>query len=312
MSNDDPIRLKQTRGTSPTLVRALEALRKGGNETARLERVAGKLGPLLDAPPTAANLAGGARTKLVALKLIIGGLALLAPALWLMRNGLSEKPQAGALPNESVTVVAPPAQETAVVEAVVPARTEAVPALPNAAEQARASNPPDRARRDRDKFGAARNGGAAARGRVAEATPTASAWSAASALTANPTPATSEAAQASPAAEPSANAPRAAVAQSPTVTPPAAANEGATKPALPSEAELLFEARKAMPSDSARALQLLREHEKHYPNGVLVPEREVLAIEALRSMGRKTEADARLARFQARYPDSLHLERLQR
>jgi hypothetical protein len=305
MSNDDPIRLKQTRGTSPTLVRALEALRKGGNETARLERVANKLGPLLDAPPNAASLAGGARTKLVALKLIISGLALLAPTLWFVRNGISEKPRASANPSQSLTVVVP-AHENAVGEAVVQPRAEPAAVLSEPAERTSESNPAERARRD--KGGAARSGGAAAHGRLAGVRPAASTWSAASA---NPTPAASQVAPAARPAEPSANAPSPA-AQTPTVTPPGAANDGATKPALPSEAELLFEARKAMPSDTARALQLLREHEKRYPNGVLVPEREVLAIEALRRLGHKTEADARLAAFQARYPDSLHLERLQR
>jgi hypothetical protein len=79
-----------------------------------------------------------------------------------------------------------------------------------------------------------------------------------------------------------------------------------------SESALLFEARKAMAHDAAGSLRLLNEHAQRYPKGALVPEREVLAIEALRALGRTAEADARLASFEARYPDSLHLSRLRR
>jgi hypothetical protein len=41
-----------------------------------------------------------------------------------------------------------------------------------------------------------------------------------------------------------------------------------------------------------------------------VPEREVLAIEALRKLGRKNDAGERLHKFETRYPGSIHLKRL--
>jgi TolA-binding protein len=83
-----------------------------------------------------------------------------------------------------------------------------------------------------------------------------------------------------------------------------------TSERIPTEAELLFQARKALTSDAALALRTVTEHEVRYPKGRLTPEREVLAIEALRQLGRTAEAEARLQRFEARYPKSLHLKRL--
>jgi hypothetical protein len=310
MSRDDPPRLKQARDTSPTLVRALEALRKGADETARLERVASKLEPLLDAAPKGASVSGGARLQVTAFKLIIGCLALLAPALWLMRNRLSEQPQAGMLPNASAKVVTLPPEAAA--EPVALPRTEPVPPSPDTTQQPTASTLPDHAYHGQG--GATRNVRVPTHGRQqpSEARPAASVRSTASTVAANPTPPAPEIAQTPRQLEHSASAPSAEP-QRPTVMQPTAATSTATtNPVSPSEAELLFDARKAMPSDAARALQLLAEHEKRYPNGMLVPEREVLAIEALRSMGRKAEADARLLRFEARYPNSFHLDRLQR
>ena len=104
MDEEDPIRLKQGPGAPPSLVRALEALRKGSDETARLERVAAKLGPLLDAPPPsmpAKQSAGSASYKFTALKLIVAGLVLLAPVLWMMRRDGSAKPQKDQAPDEA-------------------------------------------------------------------------------------------------------------------------------------------------------------------------------------------------------------------
>jgi hypothetical protein len=103
----------------------------------------------------------------------------------------------------------------------------------------------------------------------------------------------------------------------PTVQPPIApAARPQPKPAATeeapraSEAELLLKARQALKRDPELALQLASEHQTQYANGRLTPEREVLAIEALRNLGRKQEADQRLHKFEARYPSSIHLERL--
>jgi hypothetical protein len=82
-------------------------------------------------------------------------------------------------------------------------------------------------------------------------------------------------------------------------------------PPQPSEAALLFGARKALASQPSAALRLLDLHAARFPDGLLTPEREVLRIEALRRLGRTAEADQRLRAFQKRYPDSIHLRRLQ-
>lgn len=81
----------------------------------------------------------------------------------------------------------------------------------------------------------------------------------------------------------------------------------------PSEAELLEQARAALKSgDSARAFQRVSEHAQRYPRGVLVQEREVLAIQALRRLGRDAEAERRAAAFAKAYPGSAFQRKLQR
>lgn len=64
--------------------------------------------------------------------------------------------------------------------------------------------------------------------------------------------------------------------------------------------------------EPAAALRLLDEHAKSFPNGMLVPERELLTIEMLRKLGRNAEAEGRVRQFEARYPGSLHMRRLER
>jgi hypothetical protein len=52
------------------------------------------------------------------------------------------------------------------------------------------------------------------------------------------------------------------------------------------------------------------EHERRYPNGLLVQEREVMAVRALALLGRSEEAHARADRFRSRFPSSLLLPAL--
>ncbi|HEY8944583.1 MAG TPA: hypothetical protein VIM73_09995 [Polyangiaceae bacterium] len=73
-----------------------------------------------------------------------------------------------------------------------------------------------------------------------------------------------------------------------------------------SEVELLERARRALGSDPRRALALTQEHRARFPGGVLGQEREVIAIEALRRLGRSEEAGRRAGSFEQRYPDSAH------
>jgi hypothetical protein len=80
----------------------------------------------------------------------------------------------------------------------------------------------------------------------------------------------------------------------------------------PAEAELLLEARALARADPRAALGLLDVHAARFPKGVLAPEREVLAIEALRALGQAAAAKQRLEAFRARHPGSAHLRRLER
>lgn len=92
------------------------------------------------------------------------------------------------------------------------------------------------------------------------------------------------------------------------------ASKGAPPPraaAVPEDA-LLEQARRALGSDPRRALSLTREHETTYPGGVLAQEREVIAIEALRRLGRADEAARRLERFERLFPQSAHRRKLER
>ena len=83
-----------------------------------------------------------------------------------------------------------------------------------------------------------------------------------------------------------------------------------TPPAQPSEAELLEQARAAMKADPARALQRANEHAARFPGGVLVQEREVLAIQALRKLGRNSDADRRAQAFAKAFPGSAFARKL--
>jgi hypothetical protein len=78
----------------------------------------------------------------------------------------------------------------------------------------------------------------------------------------------------------------------------------------PSEAELLEQARAAIKSDPSRALQRANEHARRFPRGVLVQEREVLAIRALRRLGRDAEADRRADAFAKAFPGSAFQRKL--
>jgi hypothetical protein len=80
----------------------------------------------------------------------------------------------------------------------------------------------------------------------------------------------------------------------------------------PDEFALLWRARERIRRDPAAALALLDTHAGRFANGQLAPEREVLAVEALRQLGRTEEAEARLRSFRAQYPGSIHLRRLQK
>jgi hypothetical protein len=109
---------------------------------------------------------------------------------------------------------------------------------------------------------------------------------------------------------PAAPAPAASVAESPSAPSPAKLPGKPSPPAQPSESELLEQARSALKGNPARALQRANEHAARFPRGVLVQEREVLAIQALRKLGRSAEADRRTEAFAKAYPGSAFARKL--
>ena len=54
----------------------------------------------------------------------------------------------------------------------------------------------------------------------------------------------------------------------------------------------------------------LDDHARRFPNGALVQEREVMAIDALVRSGRRDDAEARARRFDVAYPRSGHRRRI--
>jgi len=77
------------------------------------------------------------------------------------------------------------------------------------------------------------------------------------------------------------------------------------------EARLLERAQAALEQRPAEALQLCQEHEARFPGGALVQEREVIAIEALKRLGRSAAARARAAEFERRFRGSVHQPRVE-
>lgn len=80
-------------------------------------------------------------------------------------------------------------------------------------------------------------------------------------------------------------------------------------PAL--ELSLLTSARRALLDQPQRALALTAEHERDYAQGLLAEEREVIAIEALLKLSRRSDAVRRAQRFVVRFPGSAQRVRLE-
>lgn len=123
-------------------------------------------------------------------------------------------------------------------------------------------------------------------------------------------------------AKPQAAASVAAPEPSTTRAPPRAAREATPSdeppPPVPSstsfgshaELALLARAQGALAGAPAAALALADEHEEKFARGALVQEREVVAIDALLRLGRRTEAVGRALRFHQQFPGSVHGRRI--
>jgi len=102
-------------------------------------------------------------------------------------------------------------------------------------------------------------------------------------------------------------APAPEVAASPAASPARPAKE---TPATWDEPQLIERARKALAAEPRRALSLTQEHQRRFPAGALGVERDVIALEALARTGQAAEAKRRALAFQAKYPKSIHLPRV--
>ncbi|HEY5962180.1 MAG TPA: hypothetical protein VIV60_36740 [Polyangiaceae bacterium] len=83
----------------------------------------------------------------------------------------------------------------------------------------------------------------------------------------------------------------------------------ATK-APPSEAALIDQAHRELANSPSTALALTETHRKLYPKGILIQEREVIAIEALSRLGKTRTAEKRAGEFRTEQPHSIHEMRL--
>lgn len=72
----------------------------------------------------------------------------------------------------------------------------------------------------------------------------------------------------------------------------------------------LRKAQDALGANPARSLQLIAEHRANYPRSAFSQERDVLEIDALLRLGRRSEAVARGDQFARYYPKSAHLRRI--
>ncbi len=110
-------------------------------------------------------------------------------------------------------------------------------------------------------------------------------------------------------------APVSAPGPGPTSSPAAPRNADSAavvEPVLPweSELQLLKRAQSALSRDPGLALALTRTHFARFEHAKLDQEREMIAIDALRRLGRRDEALRRGEAFRAQYPRSAHLHRL--
>ena len=78
------------------------------------------------------------------------------------------------------------------------------------------------------------------------------------------------------------------------------------------EAALLDRARRALTTDSAFALALTERHQREYAEPSLAAEREVIAVEALLQLGRRSEAERRAQALMDTAPAGIYGKRLRR
>ncbi|HEX7453161.1 MAG TPA: hypothetical protein VF294_12785, partial [Polyangiaceae bacterium] len=103
---------------------------------------------------------------------------------------------------------------------------------------------------------------------------------------------------------------RVAPPQVPTADPLRPSHSGAEGDPFAAELDLLSHAQAAYTHhDFSRALALISEHTRRFPNGHLAEEREALRVRSLLGSGRNEEAERATAAFARRFPRSVLLPR---
>ena len=133
---------------------------------------------------------------------------------------------------------------------------------------------------------------------------------------ARPLPGAEQAAK--PAEPPAATPPASESTTAPAVESPSATPSAVERPAprierrsnAEIEADLLERARAALGSNPSHAFALTSEHKLRFPGGALAQEREVIAIDALRRLGKNEQAALRADQFAKNYPSSAHRYKL--
>jgi hypothetical protein len=319
----EPARLSDDPNAPDLLKSALSALGAERPDRRTLRRMRDSLGSQLEAPPPKLLdgwLAGAFGKSVVGLTLL-AGLSALIGVSW--RNAELSMAASAARPgpNAALDTTRPAPPSAAVTSALPhspsPSETAPLTRKPSHAPRAHvvlASNP--ERRRDASSSPARRPSHAARHDTTDVTDATQDARQAAQLA------ASSDVAHASPMTAPAAasDAPARAHASAEAL-PPSAASDPEPKQAVADtsprpapaaraaldEPALLQGARRLARSQPLNALQLLAEHERRFPNGMLSAEREVLAIQLLRSLGRDAEAAQRAQAFRRAHPDSVYL-----
>jgi hypothetical protein len=311
MTDQDPARLKSRGETPAELVNALQALGRD-RDAARLARVAQRLGSSLANGPSATSWLRSASGAKLLTGLVIGagaagliGYALLSAKV---QDEQATQPSARSAEAAAHPLAPPGPGPTADARAPSAAPMAADPRdLGSASVPTRSSVPAPVRTSDRKDRGRGGDASTSEFGPAAPPRPRTKALSSSPPTGVARTP-----------TSPAAPRPARPSAPEPQPVPPRPTREPVELPAQrqapsrPSEVALLHQARRLAVGDPQRALTVLNEHAERFPNGLLVPERELLVIEVLRRLDRNAEADQRVRRFEARYPGSLHLRRLER
>ncbi len=303
MSHETLTRLKYAKDAPRELSRALDALGQTDSDRARIARVEQKLGALLDAAPPASHTGWLQRVLFKSLtgKLLTTALLAFVGAGLLSRSAPTEvdapiapkeeAPAEESIPSFGEKHVEP--QERRAPEGPV-ITLDGAPSLAEGAPR----SAPQRDNSSANKRMASRLL-ASVPARVRDGSPRPLTGSTASNSAGAPKDVEAE-------PQTGARSPTSDAATSQAPEPPTPESPLRMAP-LTSETDLVLSARAQLKTNPALTLSLLEKHAVLYPNGMLTPEREVLTIEALRNLGRNADAEQRLVRFLAQYPDSPHL-----